>query len=145
MLRQAVKDDPNFPMKGTVIRAGAAILVHLAEMNLRPDLWPMDADKFLPKRFLPSLSTSNANLKEAVRTTTSNPKNKTFFPFGDGPKGCIGMHLGRREVAAIVETVIANYNLSTQCNESLESLQTHWDIANQPDNPVHTRISPMTQ
>jgi len=124
VLRQAVKADPDFP--GVVIKEGAAVLVHLAEMNLRVDYWK-DPRTFNPRRFL-------------QRSVTQR---KVFFPFGDGPKGCIGMHLGRREVTAIVETVIAEYQLSIDGVETLGTLQTHWDIANQPDNPAGILVTPL--
>ena len=47
------------------------------------------------------------------------------------------MHLGRREVNTIVEAVVMNYGMDI-CGEgsNLLTLETHWDIANQPDNPT---------
>ena len=50
------------------------------------------------------------------------------------------MHLGRREVNAIVQAVVVNYNLEVVGDVTLESLETHWDIANQPDNPPLIRL-----
>jgi cytochrome P450 len=121
VLREAVLADPNFP--GAQVGQGAAILVHLAEMNLREEYWK-DPKTFSPKRFL----------------DTKSLETKVFFPFGEGPKGCIGMHLGRREVAAIIETVISQYDMSIDGAETLTTLETHWDIANQPDKPTRIRV-----
>lgn len=133
VLRQAVSADENIiSMDGgggdkltTKMEAGAAVWIHLAAMNQRSDLWE-NAHEFCPRRFV-----------KAVQ----KKKKKFFFPFGDGPKGCIGMHLGRREVAAIVETVNQAYNLSiVEQADGLKSLETHWDIANQPDHPTRIRL-----
>ena len=46
------------------------------------------------------------------------------------------MYLGRSEVNAIVDVIVRNYEMEIVGMDSLASLQTHWDIANQPDNPV---------
>jgi aromatase len=121
VLRMAEDDDPSFP--AGPLKKGTAILIHLAEMNLEKELWPLHARKFLPRRFL-SLSATQ----------------EFFYPFGMGPKGCIGMHLGRKEVNSIVEAVIRHYELEIVGNETLESLETHWDIANQPDEPIRIRL-----
>jgi aromatase len=121
VLRETVEADPAFP--GGPIPQGAAVLVHLAEMNLREEYW-QDPKIFNPKRFLDAKSSEK----------------KVFFPFGEGPKGCIGMHLGRREVVAIVETVVSQYDMSIEGDETLTTLETHWDIANQPDKPTQIRV-----
>eukprot|EP00978_Attheya_sp_CCMP212_P000885 scaffold1905_cov48-Attheya_sp.AAC.1 len=120
VLREAVAADPNFP--GIAIKEGAAILVHLAEMNMRKENWHD------PRTFNPRRSVDSADMA------------RKFFPFGQGPKGCIGMHLGRREVKAIVETVVSNYNMSIEGSETLSSLETRWDIANQPDTPIYILV-----
>lgn len=92
-------------------------------MNLREEYWE-DAKTFKPKRFI-DLKTS---------------EKKIFFPFGEGPKGCIGMHLGRREVAAIIEAVVLHNDMSLEGTETLTTLETHWDIANQPDKPIRIQV-----
>jgi len=97
------------------------VLVHLAEMNLCHEYW-QDPKAFNPKHFC------------------SARKMKTFFPFGEGPKGCIGMHLGHREVRAIIETLVLHYDMTIIGSEMLGSLDTHWDIANQPDKPAYPYI-----
>ena len=66
---------------------------------------------------------------------------KKFFPFGMGPKGCIGMHLGRREVTAILEAVLMNYSMDIAPGDSsLGELETRWDIANQPEKPTQIKL-----
>jgi len=121
VLREAVKDDPNFP--GFYMEGGTAILVHLAEMNLCENVWSSDPD---PKYFCPM----------RFHGKDTNSTDKRFYPFGRGPKGCIGMHLGRREVNTILATVIVNYDMKICGEGSLGSLETHWDIANQPSKPM---------
>ncbi|CAB9503936.1 Protopine 6-monooxygenase [Seminavis robusta] len=123
VLRQACQDDPNFP--AGPVKKGTGILVHLAEMNLDEEVWK-EPRKFDPRRFL-----------------VPGEHKSVFFPFGEGPKGCVGMHLGRREVNSIVATVILQYDLEIVGSETLSSLETHWDIANQPDDPTRIRLSPV--
>mmetsp|Transcript_4969 Transcript_4969/g.9310 ORF Transcript_4969/g.9310 Transcript_4969/m.9310 type:complete len:102 (+) Transcript_4969:2-307(+) len=93
-------------------------------MNLRKEIWGEDANCFRPRRFLEGPA-AEARFKA-----------ECFWPFGHGPKGCIGMHLGRREVCAILKTIVPGFELAVEGTETLGSLQTHWDIANQPDNPA---------
>ena len=103
---------------GIKVEKGTAILIHLADMNRCENHWT-DPASFCPRRFL----------RHEIGECTK------FFPFGNGPKGCIGMHLGRREVTAILEEVLMNYSLEIPVGDSnLDSLETHWDIANQPEN-----------
>ncbi|KAL7553947.1 hypothetical protein ACHAWF_018846 [Thalassiosira exigua] len=126
VLREAVNDDPTFP--GIRLTKGTAILIHLAEMNLCDGLWSdptSDPRSFCPMRFLD---------KDPSFTETK------FYPFGHGPKGCIGMHLGRSEVNKILETVVRSFNLNICGHGTLGSLETHWDIANQPDKPMLIKL-----
>jgi len=64
VLQEAVNADPNFP--GISIEKGAAVLVHLAEMNLHEEYW-QDPESFNGRRFMDG--------------GTMNGKTKTFFPF----------------------------------------------------------------
>ena len=116
-----MKDDPNFP--GANVTKGTAILIHLADMNVCESFWSKPKS-FCPMRFL-----------EGNQSFSSK-----FFPFGHGPKGCIGMHLGKREVTAILESIVLNYDMDIATEDAhLGALETHWDIANQAENP--TKIS----
>eukprot|EP00956_Cyclotella_meneghiniana_P040727 scaffold203469_cov66-Cyclotella_meneghiniana.AAC.5 len=126
VLREAVDKDTNFP-GGIKVEKGTAILIHLADMNRCENHWT-DPASFCPRRFLHH----------------ENGECTKFFPFGNGPKGCIGMHLGRREVTAILEEVVMNYSLEIPVGDSnLDALETHWDIANQPENPTKIKVQRM--
>lgn len=72
---------------------GDGIVIQLAEMNLVEDYWGKDAKEFDPYRFV--RNTSN-------RQEDSSKPQEFFFPFGDGPKGCVGQFLGRAEVESVL-------------------------------------------
>lgn len=113
-----------FDFVGFTVERGTAILIHLADMNLCEKIWS-NPTSFCPRRFLEN--------KESA--------SDKFFPFGMGPKGCIGMHLGRREVSAIIEAVLLNYSMDIAFGDpTLSSLETRWDIANQPENPTLIKL-----
>ena len=94
-------------------------------MNLCEKHWS-NPSSFCPRRFIEVKGEANS---------------KKFFPFGMGPKGCIGMHLGRREVTAILEAVLLNYRMDIAPGDSsLDKLETRWDIASQPEKPTHIKL-----
>ena len=71
---------------------GDGIILQLAEMNLLEEYWGKDATKFDPYRFVRKVDNCHYQ-------NTSD----FFFPFGDGPKGCVGQFLGRAEVESVLE------------------------------------------
>jgi cytochrome P450 len=56
-----------------------------------------------------------------------------YVPFGTGPKGCVGQYLAMLEMKVVLSVILPRYKFRTiNRKETLETLETHWDIANQP-------------
>ena len=83
----------------------------------------------------------NPHLFNPAREDLETNKGK-FFPFGEGPKGCVGKYLGLAEVRAALKALIPQFRFEVVGEVSLQTLETHWDIANQPDNPPLIRCIP---
>ncbi|XP_035672840.1 aromatase-like [Branchiostoma floridae] len=112
IMRQAKEDDR---IDGIETPAGTNIILNLADMHRRQDNFPAP-DDFNPQHF------DNKDFKGE------------YVPFGTGPKGCIGQFLAMIEMKAIMCTLLRKYHLRAIPGESLEGIETHWDIAQQPVN-----------
>ena len=119
IIRQAVDDVSldSVGESGYFLPKGMGVIINIESMN-RLDVW-QDPDQFLLPR--PDM--------EQVKSLNR------FFPFGAGPKGCIGQYLGLAEVKAALRALILKYEFEVVGETSLVNLETHWDIANQPDDP----------
>lgn len=93
-MRQAEQPDKlgemNIPPKANVVLA--PILSHRA-----PDLWE-NPEKFHPERFLPE---ERKKIPQGA-----------FYPFGLGPRACIGAYFAGMEAKIILSTLVHNYDWS---------------------------------
>jgi cytochrome P450 len=101
--RRAVRDDQ---ISGYRIPAGADVVVAPWVVHRHPDFWDQP-QRFDPHRFIPE--------REKARHRYA------WFPFGGGPRGCIGQHF------SMLESVIA-----------LAMLVRDFDFATPPGEPRHT-------
>ncbi|MEO8770001.1 MAG: cytochrome P450 [Ferruginibacter sp.] len=87
--RVAVEDDAfdkySFP-KGTII------IAFFFGLHRNKELWD-DALKFMPERFIP------------------DPKSKNYFPFGAGPRMCIGNNFAMMEMAFFVYVFLKEFDI----------------------------------
>jgi cytochrome P450 len=74
--------------------AGSDILIAPWVTHRNPDLWP-DPDRFDPERFTPQ--------QEADRHRYA------WFPFGGGPRACIGQHLAMLESVLTLATLLSHF------------------------------------
>ena len=88
---------------GQAYPAGTTWLMSLFELHRHPDLWE-SPESFLPERFAPE-----------------RRKNYTgfYFPFGAGPRMCIGNNFAMYEMLLVIGWVIQQYQIRTPM-ESLE-------------------------
>jgi cytochrome P450 len=91
--RQAIADDV---VAGFRVPAGCAVLLAPYLTQRHPAYWP-DPDAFDPDRFLP----------EAV---VARPR-FAYFPFGGGPRTCIGNSFANMEALIVLVTVLPRYRL----------------------------------
>jgi cytochrome P450 len=91
--RDALEDDL---VLGYHIPAGSSVLVSPFATHRRPDLWP-NPEVFDPERFSPE--------REEQRPRFA------YFPFGGGPRQCIGMHLALLELQIMVALIASRFRL----------------------------------
>ena len=88
--------------------ARSNLLFSVVEMHKHPDYWDR------PERFDPSRFKDNAGMKHPA-----------YFPFGAGPRMCIGNNFAMYEMILAVSQVVENYNIkSVHSNISIKPLIT---------------------
>jgi cytochrome P450 len=92
--RSPVEDDS---LGGYVIPAGALVLLSPYLTHRHPAVWD-DPERFDPDRFIPD--------RAAMRPPFA------YFPFGGGPRRCIGSAFATMEMQMIVATVAQRYRLA---------------------------------
>ncbi|CAH1115784.1 unnamed protein product [Psylliodes chrysocephalus] len=93
-LNRVCVNDYKFPDTNVVIEKGTGIIIPVLGYHRDPNLFP-DPDKFDPDRF-----------------KDKNVKHHGYFPFGDGPRLCIGARLGILQVKLGLVEIIKNYEVS---------------------------------
>jgi cytochrome P450 len=82
---------------GYPIAPGSSVLVSPYVTHRRPDLWP-NPHVFDPDRFDPAKKTTRARF--------------AYFPFGGGPRQCIGMHLALHELQVMLALIAQRFDFS---------------------------------
>jgi cytochrome P450 len=90
---------------GTDIRPGALVIVSSWVTHRDPRFYP-DPDRFDPDRFLPEPS--------AARHPYA------YFPFGGGPRGCVGEPLAWLEGSTVLATLTERWRLRVDPNHEVE-------------------------
>ncbi len=98
--RVALEDDQ---ADGYAIPKGVPVNVFIYGIHRHEDYWP-DPNKFDPNRFDP----------EAIKTQTKF----SYFPFGGGPRLCIGQGFAMLEMQIIVAEMLQRFKLSYQESEA---------------------------
>ncbi|CAH1099950.1 unnamed protein product [Psylliodes chrysocephalus] len=97
-LRRVCVKDYQFPDSNVVIEKGTNVILPVIGWHHDPDLFP-DPEKFDPNRF-----------------EDKNAKYEGFFPFGEGPRNCIGARLGVLQAKLGVAELIRNYKITLSPN-----------------------------
>ncbi|XP_026740470.1 cytochrome P450 6k1-like [Trichoplusia ni] len=95
VLTREVMDDYEF---STGLRVDKGVRVHIPiyHIHFNPDYFP-DPEEYKPERFLPE------NKKDM--------KPYTFFPYGEGPRICIGSRFAKMQVMAGLMTILKEYRV----------------------------------
>ncbi|KAI8786628.1 cytochrome P450 3A7 [Biomphalaria glabrata] len=91
--RQCVE---SIDINGVHIPKGMVVLIPVYAIHNDPNFWP-EPEKFDPERFTPE------------NKETRHPY--AFFPFGHGPRNCIGMRLALMELKIAIAAVLQRYTL----------------------------------
>ena len=101
--REAAQD---VEVSGHLMTQGTVIFMSPYAMQHRADLWP-DPERFDPSRF-------------TLESEGSRPR-MSFFPFGGGPRVCIGNHFALMEGQLVLATLLSRARLElTQGNTDIE-------------------------
>lgn len=87
--RQALEDDH---FKDYSWKKGTLIILYITGLHRNPKYWS-DPNSFIPERF-----------------DDENAKNFAYYPFGAGPRLCIGEHFAMMEMALIVRKFYKDYS-----------------------------------
>lgn len=85
------------PLGGFVMPKDSLVILSPYVMHRHPAYWDVP-DRFDPSRFAPDRS-------------DTRPRH-AYFPFGGGPRLCLGMHLALLEMVVIVARVLKNFHLT---------------------------------
>ncbi|MFF5030016.1 cytochrome P450 [Streptomyces collinus] len=117
--RHAAEDDV---LEGHTVEAGTDILVCPYLTHRDPELWP-DPEHFAPRRFL---------------TPGGRPTHPgAYFPFGLGPRACLGMQFALRETTVLLEHLLPY----TPAFASLPT-KTDYGITVRPAGPAPATLRP---
>ncbi|MEX5712385.1 cytochrome P450 [Parafrankia sp. FMc6] len=108
-------------LAGHRISKGTGILVSAWITHRHPDFW-VDPEKFNPARFT---------------SPTERPR-FAYFPFGGGPRSCIGEHFAMLEAMTVVRTVLRQFRI-TSLDPDMPLAQL---VSLRPAGPVRANWSP---
>jgi cytochrome P450 len=101
--RVAIADDR---IGDTVIPAGSTVIVYVYGAHHAPAHWPH------PEEF------------DAARFTKGSDKLRTpftYFPFGGGPRGCIGLHYAMLQILMILRELLRKYDFDLPPGQTIEA------------------------
>ena len=93
-------------IEGFLIPAGADVSISPYATHHDPNLWP-DPEQFDPERFSPERSAGRHRY--------------AYFPFGGGPRQCIGNNLALLEAQLILAAITQRYNLDLAPGREVET------------------------
>ena len=120
--RCAIKDDV---IGGFRVPAGSTVLISPYVTHRHPEFWP-DPERFDPDRFDPARSVKRPPF--------------AHFPFGGGPRQCIGNSFAMMELALVVATIAQRCRLDTPPGGNI--IGTRPSITLRPAEPIRMRVSP---
>ncbi|GFR73654.1 cytochrome P450 3A24 [Elysia marginata] len=93
---------------------GMPVVLPIYAIQMDPDIWE-EPKEFKPERFSPEA-------REARHQCS-------FFPWGHGPRNCIGMRLGQLELKIVLATVLSRFNV-VPCEKTVYPVKLiSWQLA----------------
>ncbi|MFJ8671923.1 cytochrome P450 [Streptomyces sp. NPDC093589] len=118
--RHATEDDT---LAGYAVEAGTDILVCPYLTHRDPELWP-EPEHFDPRRFL---------IADGRPTQPG-----AYFPFGIGPRACLGLQFALREATALLEHLLPAHSLAFSSTPT----KAVYGITVRPDGPTPATLAP---
>nr|AZR39451.1 cytochrome P450 [Agasicles hygrophila] len=96
MMDRRCLNDYKIPGSSHIIKGGTTLFIPSLAVHRDPQYW-LNPEKFDPERF------TEENMRDIVPGT--------YFPFGDGPRVCIGEKIGQISVKLCVARIIERYQI----------------------------------
>lgn len=122
--------DADTELLGYPVQKGRIVAVSIWGVHHRPTVWSE------PFAFSPERQEVAAARGDATRTSTGYRQ----FPFGGGPRKCIGEHLAMAELTAAVAALVERYRLVSL----LETPDVEVDLALRPRGALPCRFEPVS-
>lgn len=97
MLNRQCTKDWKIPNSTSIIEKGTLVFIPALALHRDPKFYP-NPDQFIPERFLPETL--------ANKTFCERP----YLPFGEGPRICIGLRMGKIQTKVGLVLMLKNYN-----------------------------------
>ncbi|XP_063698178.1 uncharacterized protein LOC134829111 [Culicoides brevitarsis] len=124
LFREATENYP-LPNMDYTIKKGTFCLIPSYAFNHDPELWP-EPSKFDPDRF--------------ENFTTAVAHEKAFYPFGDGPKNCIGERFGKIQTKLGLVMILKNFKMmKSEKTEFPVKFNTRSALL-APKNPIYIKL-----
>ncbi|XP_063541180.1 cytochrome P450 6B2-like [Cydia strobilella] len=95
VLTREVVEDYHMP-SGLLLKKATRVHIPVQYLHMHPDYFP-EPKKFRPERFL--------------GVVKDNIKRYTYYPFGDGPRMCIGIRFAKMQMLAGLVTLLRHYTV----------------------------------
>lgn len=115
---------------GYHVPEGTTMLVSPYLLHRDPAFWPR-ASEFDPSRWMPG-----GDAKEHM-------ENDSFWPYGGGPRNCIGMGFAMMEVSLVLAIISSRFRVSLPSGTPIPSPKAL--ITLRPENQVNLRLTPRRQ
>lgn len=114
--------------EGRFIEPNTAILIPLHAMQTDPKYYP-DPQRFDPERFRPE--------RLAGKSFAEHP----YMPFGEGPRNCIGLRMGKMQTKVSMIVMLQRYSYELAGNTKLPLVMVASSIIMAPEGGINLRIT----
>jgi len=121
IMRTAIEADV---LGGFAIPPGSRVVMSPYVVHRRPALWP-EPERFLPDRFTPSQAAGRHRF--------------SYFPFGGGPRLCVGANFAMLEVAIVAAMLWREFTIRLVPGQTIKPLPR---VSLKPDRPVWAYFTP---
>lgn len=128
MLNRECTMEYKIPGTDSIIPKGTSIIIPLYALH-HDDQFYTNPEQFDPNRF------------SAENLVDKTPVNMPYIPFGDGPRNCIGMRLGRMQTKLGLITVLQDYTWSLAGNTKKPLVMSAKSVVLMPLDGLELRVT----